>query len=75
MLVTEWDFERKLSVVGEEHYQTGLSEGRAEGRTEGRSQERHDNVWNLYYQGYSVEAIAKGLKLSEQEVKDILGQS
>jgi len=63
MLVTEWDFERKLAVVGEEHYQTG------------RTEERHDNVWNLYYQGFSVEAIAKGLKLSEQEVKDILGQS
>jgi hypothetical protein len=71
MLVTEWDYERKLAVVGEEHYKTGVAEGRAEGR----SQERHDNVWNLYYQGFSVEAIAKGLKLSEQEVKDILGQS
>ncbi len=70
MLVTEWDFERKLAVVGKEHYQTGVAEGLSQGRT----QERHDNVWNLYYQGFSVDAIVKGLKLPEKEVKDILGQ-
>ena len=60
MLVTEWDFERKLAVVGEEHYQTG------------RMEERYDNIRSIYQAGFSVEVIAKALNLPEQTVKDIL---
>jgi len=63
MLVTEWDFERKLAVVGEEHYQTGWAEG------------QRDFIRNMYKGGFTVAEIVRAAGFSEQEVKDILGQS
>jgi predicted transposase/invertase (TIGR01784 family) len=36
-------------------------------------EERCQNIRNLYRKGYTVEAIADGLDLSEKDVKDVLG--
>ena len=51
-----------------------LEEGRQEGRKEGRKEEKKDTIINLYHLGVDVTTISKGVRLTEQEVLDILSE-
>ncbi len=51
-----------------------LEEGRQEGRQEGRKEEKKDTIINLYHLGVDVTTISKGVRLTEQEVLDILSK-
>jgi len=77
MITAEWSFEDALKVrteeVWQEARQEGLQEGLQEGRQEGELKTLEKNVRHMYQEGFSVEMIMKGLGLSEQAVKEILG--
>ena len=51
-----------------------LEEGREEGRKEGRKEEKKDTILNLYHLGVDVTTISKGVRLTEQEVLDIINK-
>lgn len=45
-----------------------------EGRKEGRKEEKKDTILNLYHLGVDVTTISKGVRLTEQEVLDIINK-
>ena len=51
-----------------------LEKGRQEGRKEGRKEEKKDTIINLYHLGIDISTIAKGVRLTEQEVLDIISK-
>lgn len=49
----------------------GIEKGRAEGRAEGRVEERLSNAMSLIANGVNADLVAKSLKLTEEELKQI----
>ena len=50
-------------------------EGRAEGRAEGAQQKAIEVAHSLYENGASIELIAKSLKMTEEQVKEIVSSA
>ena len=65
MLVTEWDYDLEKEVVREEALVKGLSQG--------RSQRDREFIESMYQNGLTIETIVNIAKLSEKQVKEILG--
>jgi len=61
MLVAEWDYDLDKEVARDEGFQAG------------RSQRDREFIESMYQNGLTIEAIAKIAKLSEWQVKEILG--
>ena len=55
----------------EDAYEEGLSVGRAEGLAQGASQKAVEAARNLFANGVSIEFIAKSLKMSESEIREL----
>ena len=60
-----------FELLMRDKYKSGKAEGIAEAEAKAKEREAQ-SVKNFYAQGLSVEAIAKGLNLSESEVQSIL---
>ena len=52
-------------------YEEGLSVGRAEGLAQGASQKAVEDARNFFANGASIELIAKSLKMSESEIREL----
>jgi predicted transposase/invertase (TIGR01784 family) len=61
MLVTEWNFDLEMEVREEK------------GVRKGRQEQLLEVITSMYQEGLGIEAIARISKLSEKEVKEILG--
>ena len=68
-----------LELLMQDKYKAGLAKGEAKGEARGKAQaeakakkEKAQSVKNFYAQGLCIEAIAKGLNLSESEVQAII---
>ncbi len=55
----------------EEGRAEGISVGRAEGLAEGASQKAVEAARNLFANGASIELIAKSLKMTESEIREL----
>jgi len=73
MLVTEWDYDLEKEVVREEALVKGRSQGLSQGLSQGRSQRDREFIESMYQNGLTIETIVNIAKLSEKQVKEILG--
>ncbi|MDR2693074.1 MAG: hypothetical protein LBB74_02530 [Chitinispirillales bacterium] len=65
MLVTEWNFDLEMEAREEK--------GERRGERKGRREQLREDIISMYQEGLGVDAIARVSKLSEKEVRDILG--
>jgi predicted transposase/invertase (TIGR01784 family) len=69
----ETDRFNELHMAEERGKEEGREEGREEGMREERQKRNADIVKHMYSEGFSIADIIRATKLSEKEVKDILG--
>jgi len=69
MLVTEWDYVTEKRVL----YRDARQEGWQEGRHDGRQEQLQEDIASMYQEGLGVEAIARIVKRTEKDIKNILG--
>ncbi len=68
MFIGEYDYDLDMEVKAEE----AREEGFANGLAEGERKKAEEDARNLYANGVSVETIAKSLRLSEEQVMEIV---
>ena len=68
MCLTEYDEEEFKRVCRED----GYAEGRTDGLAEGRSEKAVEAAKNFYQNGVSIEIIANSLKMTVDEVNEIV---
>ncbi len=60
-----------LEMLMQDNYDQGVADEKARAEAKAK-EEKAQNIRNFYFQGLSVENIAKGFSISEDEVKRIL---
>ena len=60
-----------LEMLMQDNYDQGVADEKARAETKAK-EEKAQNIKNFYFQGFSVENIAKGFSISEDEVRTII---
>ena len=79
MFIGEYDYDLDMQVKAEEARERGLAEGHAEGLAkglaEGQQQKAIEDARSFYANGASIELIAKSLKMTEEQVREIVNKT
>ena len=71
MFIGEYDYDLDMQVKAEEAREEGLAEGLAEGQ----QQKAIEDARSFYANGASIELIAKSLKMTEEQVREIVNKT
>ena len=75
MLCAKYDYKMDIAVKQEEAYEDGLNAGMKSGIEKGARENAIENAKNFFKNGVSKEIIAKSIKMSLDEVENILKET